>query len=93
MCKPRANFKFFVLIMFNHSNKAVADGALSFYLDHRVSARVAKKTYGIQCNDLYDPANGQHRKRIHKQVIDAAGHACVPDFFSVILPKVCQRFH
>lgn len=27
-------------------NKAVADGAISFYLDHRVSVRVAKKTYG-----------------------------------------------
>ncbi|KZP25917.1 hypothetical protein FIBSPDRAFT_1041019 [Athelia psychrophila] len=71
----------------SHVNKAVAEGALSFYLDHRVSARVAKKTYGLSCYQPFDPANGQHKKRAHKRFTNAAGIAIIPDFFSIILPK------
>ncbi|KIJ11257.1 hypothetical protein PAXINDRAFT_15797 [Paxillus involutus ATCC 200175] len=33
-----------------HVNKAVADGAVSFFIDHLVSARTARFTYGTECN-------------------------------------------
>ncbi|KZP02189.1 hypothetical protein FIBSPDRAFT_771053, partial [Athelia psychrophila] len=71
----------------SHVNKAVAEGALSFYLDRRVSARVAKKTYGFSCSLTLEPGNKQHKKRAYKQFTDAAGNASIPGFFSVILPK------
>ncbi|KAG6334774.1 hypothetical protein ID866_4307, partial [Astraeus odoratus] len=37
----------------NYVNKAVADGAVSFYIDHLVSTRVATVTYGVPCNIVY----------------------------------------
>lgn len=74
----------------SYSNKAVADGALSFYLDHRVSARVAKKTYGLSTYNTFEPGDVQHRLRAHKQFTNAVGDICLGDIFSIILPKVCQ---
>jgi len=49
-------FHFVSLILFRR-NKAVADGAVSFYLDRRVSVRVAKTTYGVECVTLFEPDN------------------------------------
>ncbi|KAJ7652892.1 hypothetical protein B0H17DRAFT_1214867 [Mycena rosella] len=37
----------------SHINKAVADGAVSFYLDHFVSARISKHTDGVECSIIY----------------------------------------
>ncbi|KZP02654.1 hypothetical protein FIBSPDRAFT_770389, partial [Athelia psychrophila] len=71
----------------SHVNKAVADGALSFYLDHRVSARVAKKTYGLSTYNTFEPGDVQHRLRAHKQFTNAVGDICLGDIFSIILPK------
>ncbi|KAG5636036.1 hypothetical protein H0H81_009309 [Sphagnurus paluster] len=34
----------------SHLNKAVADGAVSFYLDHYISVRISRHTYGTKCN-------------------------------------------
>ncbi|KAK1226878.1 hypothetical protein PQX77_010125, partial [Marasmius sp. AFHP31] len=68
-------------------NKAVADGAASFYLDHMVSARVSRFTYGIECNVLYKPSDPEHRKRSLTVYTDLAGHQRVPDHFDHILPK------
>ncbi|KAH9933533.1 hypothetical protein B0H21DRAFT_699461 [Amylocystis lapponica] len=50
----------------DHTNKAVADGALSFYLDHFVSLRVARFTYGVQCFVRFDNANPDHLRRAHQ---------------------------
>lgn len=71
------------------SNKAVADGALSFYLDHRVSARVAKKTYGVEISKIFLPSDPQHKQRAAKSYTDAAGNIRIGGVFSIILPKVC----
>jgi len=71
-----------------HVNKAVADGAVSFYLDHFVSARVAKLSYGVGTSNPFNPNNPEHRKRFHKTFRNVAGLECLSDIFSIILPKV-----
>ena len=73
-------------------NKAVSDGALSFYHDHFVHIRVSKFTYGIVCNTLFNLTDSDHqqRARAHKIFTATSGHLRVPDFFDVILPKVCS---
>lgn len=34
---------------YHNRNKAVADGGISFYVDHFVTARVAKHVIGMEC--------------------------------------------
>ncbi|KAF7324469.1 hypothetical protein MKEN_00487500 [Mycena kentingensis (nom. inval.)] len=45
----------------SHVNKAVSDGAVSFYIDHFVSSRVSKRNYGIEVRIPYVPADATHR--------------------------------
>jgi hypothetical protein len=74
-------------------NKAVADGAISFYLDHRVSVRVAKSTYGLECFTRYKPENPQHRSRLNTVFTQPDGYQCIPKMFDVILGKVRANWH
>ncbi|KAF8142990.1 hypothetical protein K438DRAFT_2029807 [Mycena galopus ATCC 62051] len=71
----------------SHVNKAVADGAVSFYLDHFVSVRVSKHTYGIECVTAYLSEDAEHRSRLKSAVRDAAGDLMLPRMFSPILHK------
>jgi hypothetical protein len=87
MCTPNSGRKDHLPDLLR-SNKAVADGAISFYLDHRVSARVAKRTYGLECNILYDPEDPQHRSRFRVAFTQASGFRYIPQKFSAILKKV-----
>ena len=48
---------------FFFSNKAVADGAISYYIDHFVQTRVSKLTYGSRGSIDYNPNDPEHRKR------------------------------
>ncbi|KAI8977711.1 hypothetical protein BD414DRAFT_538976 [Trametes punicea] len=70
-----------------HTNKAVAEGGVSFYLEHFVSARIIKVTYGVIVGAEFDPRDPEHRARIHKKVIRPSGRAIIPDSFSPILTK------
>lgn len=86
------------LCRYHHSdillrNKAVADGAISFYLDHRVSVRVAKSTYGLECSTKYDPGNLQHQFRSNTIFIQPDGHRSIAKQFDVILGKVRANWH
>lgn len=45
------------------SSKAVADGAISYYIDHFVQTRVSKLTYGSKGSIDYDSSNLEHRRR------------------------------
>lgn len=74
----------------NHVNKAVSDGAISFYLDHHVTTRVSKFTYGQFRTAFYEPKNLDHLQRKEKTYTCASGETLVPDFFAVILPKNTQ---
>ncbi|KAG2043940.1 hypothetical protein BDR03DRAFT_940307 [Suillus americanus] len=73
-----------------HVNKAVADGAVSFYIDHLVSSRVARATYGIECNIPYNFLSPEHQARQHKTFIDVTGGLRIPDHFQSILLKGTQ---
>ena len=75
-------------------NKAVSDGAVSFYLDHLVTTRVSKVTYGTFCTVLYDPNNPDHKARTNMAFTsDVSGKKWIRGSFNIILPKVnCISF-
>ncbi|KJA20620.1 hypothetical protein HYPSUDRAFT_141909 [Hypholoma sublateritium FD-334 SS-4] len=74
----------------SHVNKAVSDGAISFYLDHFVRTRVSKFAYGTFCDDWYRPEENDHRARVATLYTDFAGTKRIPDRFDIILPKNTQ---
>ena len=74
----------------SHRNKAVAEGAVSFYLQNVVAARVAKQTYGVRCFTSFDPENAEHRLREHMTVERPSGRICIPNRFNVLLAKVSE---
>ena len=69
-------------------NKAVSDGAISFYLDHFVRTRVSKVTYGTFITKIYDPNAPDHRSRSRKVYTSISGEERIGDFFDIILPRV-----
>ena len=69
-------------------NKAVSDGAISFYLDHFVRTRVSKVTYGVFVSTGYDPSVPDHRSRSHNVYTCNSGVERIGDFFDIVLPKV-----
>ncbi|KIK16840.1 hypothetical protein PISMIDRAFT_250101 [Pisolithus microcarpus 441] len=70
-----------------HTNKAVARGAVTFYLDHRVSARVAKFTYGTRCAVEFDRNDEEHLRRAGSAIPRPSGRTVIPNAFSAILHK------
>jgi len=74
----------------NHVNKAVSDGAISFYLDHFVRTRVSKITYGNFCHIPFDPSSPEHQARLAKTFVSVSGNKRISDSFDVILPKNTQ---
>ena len=73
--------------------KAVADGAVSFFLDHYISVRVARVTLGIKLSLLYDKNKEDHRRRSNDTWANAAGTKLVKNSFRVILAKVKRIVH
>jgi hypothetical protein len=67
--------------------KAVADGAISFFLDHYLSVRVARTTLGINMSVLYDHGSQHHRRRFRDIVTTPAGTKLLRNGFKVILAK------
>ena len=70
------------------SNKAVADGAVSFYIDHFVSARVSKFAYGIEIYQKFDAFDAEHARRKNLAFMTSRGYLGIDGIFSVILPQV-----
>lgn len=70
------------------SNKAVADGAILYILDHSVTSRISKYTYGIECAKTYDSKNPEHVARQHMQFTKPSGKISISGIFKVILDKV-----
>ncbi|KIY44179.1 hypothetical protein FISHEDRAFT_52475, partial [Fistulina hepatica ATCC 64428] len=71
----------------SHVNKAVADSAVSFFLDRLVASRTAKHTYGIECIIHYDSSDPEHLMRKATLLETAEGEQVIPKSFSVILLK------
>ena len=78
----------FHFLILSFSNKAVADGAIAFYLDHVVSVRVARFTYGTQCAVLYNPLDPEHVVRSGTVYTHPSGKKYLPKAFDGILVKV-----
>ncbi|KAI0708754.1 hypothetical protein C8T65DRAFT_740136 [Cerioporus squamosus] len=70
-----------------HTSKAVSEGAVSFYLDRFVSARVIRTTYGVACNHDYVPNDPEHATRTLWRIIRPSGRVVLPNGFSPILTK------
>jgi hypothetical protein len=70
------------------SNKAVADGAVSYFIDHLVSSRVSRFTYGTECSVPFNPFDMEHRARQKDVFRSASGILALPRAFSSILTKV-----
>ncbi|KIL54718.1 hypothetical protein M378DRAFT_92022 [Amanita muscaria Koide BX008] len=68
-----------------HLNKAVADGAVSYYLDHYVTARVSKNSYGVEISALSDFTDPEHARRRNTKVMQPDGRYYIPGGFSTIL--------
>lgn len=68
----------------------MAEGAVSFYLEHFVCARVARCTYGVDSVIDYDESNSEHCKRSNCVYMMPSGCKVVPDSFSIILAKVIR---
>ncbi|KAF6748669.1 hypothetical protein DFP72DRAFT_555314 [Ephemerocybe angulata] len=74
-----------------HINKAVASGAVSFYLDSLVSSRVARSTYGTETHSVYNLNHPDHVKRGSKVFLHPiTRQPMLAGQFSVILPKGTQ---
>ncbi|KAG1737858.1 uncharacterized protein EDB91DRAFT_471992 [Suillus paluster] len=71
----------------NHCNKAVADGAVSYFIDHLVSSRVARYAYGTECSVPFNPFDMEHRARQKQVFRSASGILALPHAFSSILTK------
>ncbi|TFK63668.1 hypothetical protein BDN72DRAFT_803057 [Pluteus cervinus] len=71
----------------SQTNKAVADGAASFYVDHYVSTRVSKFHYGVRCSKHFDPRKADHVAREDQMYTNLAGEERIPGAFSIILPR------
>ncbi|KAJ3518814.1 hypothetical protein NMY22_g13495 [Coprinellus aureogranulatus] len=66
----------------NHVNKAVSDGAISFYLDHLVTRRVSKAAYGNFCRVRYDATDPDHIQRKGLIRTSAANEKMIPGHFA-----------
>ena len=87
--RPFSEFDAFTYIFL--SNKAASDGAISFYLDHVVTTRVSKFTYGAFGSVLYSNNDPEHQQRFATTYTNLQGTTWVPDRFTVILPKVSRE--
>ncbi|KAI0091316.1 hypothetical protein BDY19DRAFT_984231 [Irpex rosettiformis] len=71
----------------SQTSKAVADGAIGFYCDHHVSARVSKFMYGVEYLRTYDPNDEEHVARKHRLFELPSGPKLLPDAFDCILAR------
>ncbi|KAK0434093.1 hypothetical protein EV421DRAFT_1841511 [Armillaria borealis] len=71
----------------SHVNKAVADGAVSYYIDHAVNARMSRYNFGGKEFTSYEESMSEHRRRSDKAYVAANGELSLGDQFDAILPK------
>ncbi|KAF8840354.1 hypothetical protein BDN67DRAFT_1011543 [Paxillus ammoniavirescens] len=71
----------------SHVNKAVAEGAVSYHIDHLVSSRVAKSTYGTECSVPFNPFDEEHRARKGSVYRGPSGQLALPNAFGSILTR------
>jgi hypothetical protein len=79
------------------TSKAVADGAIGFYCDHHVGARIAKYMYGVEFLREFDATDAEHMERQSRLFQLPSGPQLLPDAFDCILARVSStmdhQFH
>ncbi|KIP03242.1 hypothetical protein PHLGIDRAFT_130274 [Phlebiopsis gigantea 11061_1 CR5-6] len=70
-----------------HTNKAVAEGAVSFFLSSFVTSRIAKYTYGVTCSRSLDWADPECVARSHTAHPRPSGRLYIPDGFHSYIEK------
>jgi len=70
-----------------YTNKAVAVGAVSYYVDHFVTGRISKFTYGVACNIAYRFYFPEHRRREPTSILNSAGEKRLPHYFETMLAR------
>ncbi|KAI0264453.1 hypothetical protein BC834DRAFT_924658 [Gloeopeniophorella convolvens] len=71
----------------NQTSKAVADGAIGFYCDHHVSARMSKFMYGVEFLREYNPEDPDHVTRQDRMCELPSGPKLLADAFDCILSR------
>lgn len=79
------------MLTWSRSSKAVADGAIGFYCDHHVSARMSKFMYGVEYLREYDGNDEEHVSRKHRLFELPSGPKLLPDAFDCILARVSRN--
>ena len=77
----------------NDRSKAVANGAISFYIDHYVNARVVKVSYGVKGSRRFVPDDRQHVCRSQNIWARPSGEMMVSGAFFTVVEKVRCVFH
>ncbi|KAJ3494374.1 hypothetical protein NLJ89_g10822 [Agrocybe chaxingu] len=73
----------------DHINKAVSDGAVSFYFDNVVRVRVSKVTFGTLSSVEYNRKDPD-QSRARSIFLDHSGDKRLPDQFNIVLRKNTQ---
>ncbi|KAF7760395.1 hypothetical protein Agabi119p4_11071 [Agaricus bisporus var. burnettii] len=68
-------------------SKAVPDGAIAGYLRPVIYSRIAKYTYGIRSNIIYDATKKGHKDRLSQRFTLLCGEMRLPGGFWTILKK------
>ncbi|KAG8902812.1 hypothetical protein FRB99_004079 [Tulasnella sp. 403] len=72
----------------SHTAKAVAHGAVSFYIDRLIASRVTKHTYGISIRTFYKEKDPVHRtRRADVYTCNISGRQFIDGAFSAITIK------
>ena len=66
----------------------MAHGAVSFFLEQFVSARVMKMNYGVQVVFNYDSSDPEHYARRDMTFVRPSGRTMVKNGYSTIIKKV-----
>ncbi|KAI0629325.1 hypothetical protein C8Q77DRAFT_1220485 [Trametes polyzona] len=66
----------------SHTNKAVAEGGVSFYLAHVVSARIMRTTFGVNTSTRYKANDPEHAARVKTKFVRPSGKWVIPGAYS-----------
>ena len=77
-----------IIVILFYRNKAVSDGAVSYYVSHMVTARIARYSYGTFRNVEFKPDIKAHKQREGQLLVRASGRKMVPNKWEVMLSKV-----
>jgi hypothetical protein len=88
LCKCGLNVMYLHPLKPVYRSKAVANGALSWYIQNPVSARMNKFHYGVEISTLYDPSDEDMYGRSSYR--DRRGDLKVEGVWGPIVSKVCS---